>query len=330
VPRNDDEKKIIKVKQMAEHYQVVIIGTGPAGLTAAIYSARANRSTIVLEGPQPGGQLTTTTEVENYPGFENGIQGPEMMEIFRKQAQRFNATTVFESATEVHLYARPYRIKTDADKEYTADSLIIATGASAKRLHIPSEPKFYGYGISGCATCDGFFYRGKKVFVVGGGDTAMEDALYLTHFAESVTIIHRRDEFRASKIMVDRAKNHPKVTCLLNTVIDEFFGEEKGMIKSLTGVKLRNVVTGEISDENVDGVFLAIGHVPNTNIFKGLIDTDEFGYILTKGKTTHTNLEGVFACGDVQDPTYRQAITAAGSGCAAAIDADRFLTEHNQ
>lgn len=315
---------------MSQHYQVVIIGTGPAGLTSAIYSARANRSTIVLEGPQPGGQLTQTTEVENYPGFENGIQGPEMMEIFRKQAQRFNAETVFESASEVDFSSRPYKIKSDAGKEYSADSVIIATGASAKKLNIPSEETYYGYGISGCATCDGFFYRGKKVFVVGGGDTAMEDALYLTHFAESVTLVHRREEFRASKIMVDRAKNHPKINFLLNSVIDEFYGEQKGMIKSLTGVKVKNVKTGEISEHSVDGVFLAIGHTPNTELFKGVVDTDEVGYIITKGKSTWTNIEGVFACGDVQDPTYRQAITAAGSGCAASIDADRFLTEHNQ
>lgn len=315
---------------MSQHYQVVIIGTGPAGLTSAIYSARANRSTIVLEGPQPGGQLTQTTEVENYPGFENGIQGPEMMEIFRKQAQRFNAETVFESAAEVDFSSRPFKIKSDAGKEYSADSVIIATGASAKKLNIPSEETYYGYGISGCATCDGFFYRGKKVFVVGGGDTAMEDALYLTHFAESVTLLHRREEFRASKIMVDRAKNHPKINFLLNSVIDEFYGEQKGMIKSLTGVKVKNVKTGELIEHTVDGVFLAIGHTPNTELFKGVIDTDEVGYIMTKGKSSWTNIEGVFACGDVQDPTYRQAITAAGSGCAASIDSDRFLTEHNQ
>ncbi|OGU59422.1 MAG: thioredoxin-disulfide reductase [Ignavibacteria bacterium GWF2_33_9] len=315
---------------MTENYQIVIIGTGPAGLTAAIYSARANRSTIVLEGPQPGGQLTQTTEVENYPGFADGIQGPEMMEIFRKQANRFNAATVFESAIDVDFSSRPFKIKSDADKEYTADAVIIATGASAKKLNIPSEHKFYGYGISGCATCDGFFYRGKKVFVVGGGDTAMEDALYLTHFAESVTLIHRRDEFRASKIMLDRVKEHPKISLMLDSVIDEFLGEEKMMMKSLTGVKIRNVKTKEVTEHQVDGVFLAIGHTPNTLLFQDVIETDDVGYIKTLGKSTYTNIEGVFACGDVQDPTYRQAITAAGSGCAASIDADRFLTEHSQ
>lgn len=314
---------------MATHYEIVIIGTGPAGLTAAIYAARANRSTLILEGPEPGGQLTTTTEVENYPGFENGIQGPELMEIFRKQAQRFNAVTVYETANKVDFSQRPYKVYTDGPNEYTADAVIIATGARAKRLNIPSEDKFYGFGISGCATCDGFFYRGKKVFVVGGGDTAMEDALYLTHFAESVTIVHRREEFRASKIMVERAKSNPKISFLLNSVIDEYLGTEKMGMKSLTGVKIKNTKTGEISEHSVDGVFLAIGHTPNTDIFKGIIETDPVGYIITKGKSTYTNVEGVFACGDVQDPTYRQAVSAAGSGCSAAIDADRWLTEHN-
>jgi thioredoxin reductase (NADPH) len=314
---------------MATHYEIVIIGTGPAGLTAAIYAARANRSTLILEGPEPGGQLTTTTEVENYPGFENGIQGPELMEIFRKQAQRFNATTVYETANKVDFSNRPYKIYTDGPNEYTADAVIIATGARAKRLDIPSEEKYYGFGISGCATCDGFFYRGKKVFVVGGGDTAMEDALYLTHFAESVTIVHRREEFRASKIMVERAKSNPKISFLLNSIIDEYLGTEKMGMKSLTGVKIKNTKTGEITEYPIDGVFLAIGHTPNTDIFKGIIETDPVGYIITKGKSTYTNIEGVFACGDVQDPTYRQAVSAAGSGCSAAIDADRWLTEHN-
>jgi len=314
---------------MATHYEIVIIGTGPAGLTAAIYAARANRSTLILEGPEPGGQLTTTTEVENYPGFENGIQGPELMEIFRKQAQRFKAVTVYETANKVDFSQRPYKVYTDGPNEYTADAVIIATGARAKRLNIPSEDKFYGFGISGCATCDGFFYRGKKVFVVGGGDTAMEDALYLTHFAESVTIVHRREEFRASKIMVERAKSNPKISFLLNSVIDEYLGTEKMGMKSLTGVKIKNTQTGEITEHSVDGVFLAIGHTPNTDIFKGIIETDPVGYIITKGKSTYTNVEGVFACGDVQDPTYRQAVSAAGSGCSAAIDADRWLTEHS-
>jgi len=315
---------------MSSHYEIIIIGTGPAGLTAGIYSARANRKTLVLEGPEPGGQLMTTTEVENYPGFAEGIQGPEMMEIFRKQAQRFNAETKFETATEVDFSKRPFTIKTDADATYTADAVIIATGARAKRLEIPSEQEYYGYGISGCATCDGFFYRGKNVIVVGGGDTAMEDALYLANLANSVTIIHRRDEFRASKIMLQRAQNHPKIKIITNTVIEEFYGEKTAFGKSLKGVKLRNTKTNEITDMPIDGVFLAIGHIPNTDLFKNSIETDPVGYIITQGKSTYTNIPGVFACGDVQDPVYRQAVTAAGSGCAASIDADRWLSEHGK
>lgn len=315
---------------MSTHYEIIIIGTGPAGLTAAIYSARANRKTLILEGPEPGGQLMTTTEVENYPGFADGIQGPEMMEIFRKQAQRFNAETKYETAIDVDFSVRPFVIKTDADATYTADAVIIATGARAKRLEIPSEQEYYGYGISGCATCDGFFYRGKNVIVVGGGDTAMEDALYLANLANSVTIIHRRDEFRASKIMLQRAQNHPKIKIITNTVIEEFYGEKTAFGKSLKGVKLRNTKTNEITDMPIDGVFLAIGHTPNTDLFKKFIETDTVGYIITQGKSTYTNIPGVFACGDVQDPVYRQAVTAAGSGCAASIDADRWLTEHSK
>lgn len=315
---------------MSSHYEIIIIGTGPAGLTAAIYSARANRKTLILEGPQPGGQLMTTTEVENYPGFADGVQGPEMMEIFRKQAQRFNAETKFETVTSVDISNRPFTLKTDADATYTADALIIATGASAKRLNIPSEQEFYGFGISGCATCDGFFYRGKDVIVVGGGDTAMEDALYLANLANSVTLVHRRDEFRASKIMLQRAQNHPKIKIITNAVIDEFYGEKNGFAKSLTGVKLRNTKTNEITDMKIDGVFLAIGHTPNTELFKDTLKTDSVGYLITEGKSTYTNIPGIFACGDVQDPVYRQAVTAAGSGCAASIDADRWLSEHGK
>lgn len=315
---------------MSSHYEIIIIGTGPAGLTAAIYSARANRKTLILEGPEPGGQLMTTTEVENYPGFAEGVQGPEMMEIFRKQAQRFNAETKYETVTEVDLLHQPFTIKTDADATYTADAVIIATGARAKRLEIPSEQEYYGFGISGCATCDGFFYRGKNVIVVGGGDTAMEDALYLANLANSVTLVHRREEFRASKIMLQRAQNHPKIKIITNAVIDEFYGETKGFGKSLTGVKLRNTKTNEITDMPIDGVFLAIGHTPNTDLFKNVLETDSVGYLITKNKSTYTNLPGVFACGDVQDPVYRQAVTAAGSGCAASIDADRWLSEHGK
>lgn len=315
---------------MSSHYEIIIIGTGPAGLTAAIYSARANRKTLILEGPQPGGQLMTTTEVENYPGFAEGVQGPEMMEIFRKQAQRFGADTKYETVTYVDFNNQPFLVKTDADATYTANALIIATGASAKRLNIPTEEEYYGFGISGCATCDGFFYRGKNVIVVGGGDTAMEDALYLANLANSVTIIHRREEFRASKIMLQRAQNHPKIKIITNTVIDEFYGEAKGFAKSLLGVKLRNTKTNEITDMPIDGVFLAIGHTPNTELFKDVLKTDSVGYLITEGKSTYTNISGVFACGDVQDPVYRQAVTAAGSGCAASIDADRWLSENGK
>lgn len=308
-----------------EMYDVVVLGSGPAGLTAALYASRANLKVVVLEGLQPGGQLTITTEVENFPGFENGVQGPEMMDIFRRQAQRFGAETVFEIATKVDFSKRPFTIHTANGKEFKSKAVIIATGASAKLLGLPSEQKYWGAGISACATCDGFFYRGKKVFVVGGGDTALEEAIYLTNHASSVTVIHRRDEFRASKIMVDRAKSNPKISFILDSVVEEFLGEEKNGIKSLTGIKVRNVKTNEISEHTADGVFIAIGHKPNTDIFTNIINLDENGYIITEGKSTYTNIPGVFACGDVQDHVYRQAITAAGSGCMAAIDCERWL-----
>ncbi len=308
-----------------EIYDVVVLGSGPAGLTAALYASRANLKVIVLEGLQPGGQLTITTEVENFPGFENGVQGPEMMDIFRRQAQRFGAETVFEIATKVDFSKRPFTIYTANGKEFKSKAVIIATGASAKLLGLPSEQKYWGAGISACATCDGFFYRGKKVFVVGGGDTALEEAIYLTNHASSVTVIHRRNEFPASKIMVDRAKSNPKITFILDSVVEEFLGEEKNGIKSLTGIKIRNVKTNEISEHSADGVFIAIGHKANTDIFKEIINLDENGYIITEGKSTYTNIPGVFACGDVQDHVYRQAVTAAGSGCMAAIDCERWL-----
>jgi len=311
-----------------EHYQVAIIGSGPAGFTAAIYSSRALLKTILFEGMQPGGQLTITTEVENYPGFPNGIQGPELMELFRKQAQRFGTETRFETIHKVDLSIRPFHLWADEAKEYTADAIIIATGASARRLNAKGEDKFWGFGISACATCDGFFYKNQKVYVVGGGDSAMEEALYLTHFASSVTIIHRRKEFRASKIMLKRAQEHPKIDFLLDSVIEEFLGTEKMGIRKLTSIRVRNVVTDEEQILPADGVFYAIGHTPNTEIFKPFIETDANGYIITKGKTSYTNVPGVFACGDCQDPTYRQAVSAAGSGCIAAIDAERWLSEN--
>ena len=313
---------------MATHHQVIVIGSGPAGFTAALYASRANLDVKVFEGRQPGGQLTITTEVENFPGFEHGIQGPELMNILRKQAERFGAKCVYETVEEVDFSVRPFKLKTE-NEEYTADSVIIATGATAKRLYGNGEDKFWGFGISACATCDGFFYRNKKIFVIGGGDTAMEEAGYLTHFASSVTIIHRRQEFRASKVMIDRAKENPKIDFLLDSVIDEFLGEDKGMIKSLTGIRVKNVVTGETQELPADGVFYAIGHTPNTDLFKGVLDMDETGYLITKPKSTYTNIPGVFACGDVQDHVYRQAISAAGTGCMAAIDAERWLAEQH-
>lgn len=310
---------------MPEHHQVIVVGSGPAGFTAGLYTSRANLETVIFEGMQPGGQLMITTEVENFPGFEKGVEGPAMMDIFRNQAQRFGAVSKYEIISKVDFSQRPFRLFNDAGKEYTADAVIIATGAKAKLLEIPSEQTYWGRGISACATCDGFFYRGKDVFVIGGGDTAMEEANYLTNMCNSVTLVHRRQEFRASKIMVDRAKDNPKIKFVLDSVIDEFLGEKVNGFNSLTGVRVKNVVTGEMTEYKADGAFIAIGHQPNTKIFEGILDMNEEGYLVTKGKSTYTNIEGVFACGDVQDSTYRQAITAAGSGCSAAIDAERWL-----
>ncbi len=309
---------------MAEHFKVIVVGSGPAGFTAALYASRANLQTVVFEGQQPGGQLTITTEVENYPGFEHGIQGPEMMEILRKQAQRFGAISKYETITEIDMSSRPFKLTSDRG-EYSTDAVIVATGAKAKLLEIPSEATYWGRGISACATCDGFFYRGQKIFVVGGGDTALEEAMYLTNFGESVTIIHRREEFRASKIMVERAQKNPKINFLLNSVVDEFLGEKQNGFDSLTAVRVKNTKTGELSVHPAGGVFVAIGHTPNTDLFKGKLDMDENGYLITEGKSSYTNIPGVFACGDVQDHIYRQAITAAGSGCMAAIDTERWL-----
>lgn len=312
---------------MTNHHKVIIIGSGPAGFTAALYSSRANLDTVVFEGHQPGGQLTITTEVENYPGYEHGIQGPEMMEIFRKQAHRFGAKSIYETITKVDFSSRPFKL-TSEKSEYTADAVIISTGATAKLLGAKGEDTYWGAGISACATCDGFFFRGEKIFIIGGGDTAMEEALFLTNFGESVTLVHRSENFRASKIMVDRVKNHPKIKIITNATVDEFLGEEKNGIKRLTSIRLKDTQTGETSIHEAGGAFIAIGHKPNTDIFKGIIDMNEVGYIETKGKSSYTNVEGVFACGDAQDYVYRQAITAAGSGCMAAIDAERWLAEH--
>jgi thioredoxin reductase (NADPH) len=309
------------------HHKVIIIGSGPSGLTAALYASRANLNPVVFEGMQPGGQLTITTEIENYPGFENGIQGPELMDTMRKQVQRFGATCLFKMVTEVDFSKRPFVIKVE-NEIYTADTVIVSTGASAKLMNLESEKKFMGYGVSACATCDGFFFKNLKVLVVGGGDTAFEEAIYLTKFASEVTLIHRRDEFRASKIMIDRAKKNPKVKLITSVVIKEILGKEEDGKKFVTGALLQNTKDGSTWKVSADGIFMAIGHQPNTTLFKGILDMDETGYLIVKPGTTKTNIEGIFAAGDVADKTYKQAITAAGSGCMAAIDAQHWLEEH--
>ena len=310
---------------MSQHTKVLIIGSGPAGLTAAIYTARASLQPLVIEGEpsstsdQPGGQLMLTTEVENFPGFPEGIMGPELMMRCREQAARFGAQFITEKVTKIDFSARPFRAWV-RDQEYTADSVIVSTGAQSLMLGLPEEQRLIGHGLSTCATCDGFFFRNQEIIVVGGGDSALEEAQFLTKFASKVSIIVRRDALRASKIMQERAHTNPKINFVWNSQVTKIVGDD-----SVSGVELRDTVTGETSSLAVTGVFVAIGHRPNTDLFRGVLDMEDNGYLITKAGSTYTNIAGVFACGDVQDHTYRQAITAAGSGCMAAIDCERWL-----
>lgn len=299
---------------------VIIIGSGPAGLTSAIYTSRANLQPLMIEGEEAGGQLMTTTEVENFPGFEHGITGPDLIEVMRKQAERFGTRFITRNVTKVDFSQRPFKVWV-GEKLCLAKSIIISTGASARYLGLPSEKQYANRGVSACATCDGAFFRNQEIGVVGGGDTAMEEAQFLTRFASKVYLIHRRDHFRASKIMAERAMKNPKIEVLWNTEVEEVLGDGK----SMTGAKLRNLVNSSVKELPITGLFLAIGHKPNTDLFKGILDMNETGYLITQPNTTYTNIPGVFAAGDVQDHVYRQAITAAGTGCMAAIDVERWL-----
>lgn len=305
-------------------YDVVVVGSGPAGLTAALYAARADLNPIVFEGPEPGGQLMQTTDVENYPGYPDGVMGPKMMEDFREQAKKFGADCRYGYVTDIEFDNRPYKLTVDEETTVYAKTIIIATGASAKWLNLPSEQRLKGKGVSACATCDGAFFRNQHVVVVGGGDTAMEEATFLTKFASKVTVIHRRDELRASKAMQNRAFENEKIEFIWDSELQEVLGDQV-----VEGVKVKNIRTGEETVlDDVTGVFVAIGHKPNTDLFKGVLKMDDVGYIITEGQSTETNMPGIFASGDAMDPVYRQAVTAAGTGCRAALDAERFLAEH--
>ena len=305
-------------------HKTIIIGSGPAGLTAAIYAGRANLKPIVFEGNQPGGQLTITTDVENYPGFPDGVMGPDMMDLFRNQAKKFGAECHFKHVTKVDLTSKPYRVFV-GEEMFLSDTVIISTGASARMLGLEEEEQLMGYGISTCATCDGYFFKEKNIVVVGGGDSAMEEASFLTKFAKKVTIIHRREVFKASKIMLDRVRNNPLIDIIVNKSIESINGNQQDGISNIV---LKDTVSGETSTFECEGVFYGIGHTPNTDLFKGMIDLNDNGYIITQSDSSLTNIPGVFACGDVQDDHYRQAITAAGSGCMAAIDAEKYLEEN--
>jgi thioredoxin reductase (NADPH) len=312
------------------HAKVVIIGSGPAGYTAAIYAARAMLEPILIQGIQPGGQLTITTDVENYPGFADVIQGPWLMEQMQKQAEHVGTKMVFDTVSKVELASRPFRLTCDSGEVFLAEALIVATGAQARWLDLPSEQKFKGYGVSACATCDGFFYRNKEVVVIGGGNTAVEEALFLTNFASKVTVVHRRDHFRAEKILQDRLFKNPKIDVVWDTALDDVIGDENPL--KVKRVRLKNVTTGAVTERAVDGVFIAIGHQPASELFAGQVQMKPSGYIVTDGHSTATSVTGVFAAGDVTDDIYRQAVTAAGQGCMAALEAEKFLAaaEHQR
>ncbi len=312
------------MSELKESYKVVIMGSGPAGLTAALYTARANLEPLVFEGPEAGGQLTTTTDVENFPGFPNGIMGPELMDLMREQSERFGAQCLQKAVTAVDFSKRPFLVSTE-DEQILASTFIISSGATARMLGLPSERELVGYGVSTCATCDGFFFRDKELVVVGGGDSAMEESIFLTKFATRVTVVHRRDRLRASVIMQQRARENEKIDFIWNGVLEDVLGSRED---GVTGVRIKDVVTGESYVKGCQGMFVAIGHTPNSEIFKGQLNMDDNGYLITNNGTSETSVAGVFAAGDIQDTRYKQAITAAGSGCMAAMDAEKFIEEH--